>query len=68
MRIFKHAVLSLLRKPTKAIMIFVILFVVFSLVFTGIIIQNSIGQSKEFVRRELGAVVEMKIGFYEGHE
>jgi len=60
MRVVKHAFLSLRRKPTKAIMIFIILFVVFGLVFTGIIIQNSITSSKEFVRKELGAVVEMK--------
>jgi len=60
MRVIKHAFLSLIRKPTKAIMIFAILFVVFGLVFTGIIIQNSITKSKEFVRNELGAEVEFK--------
>jgi putative ABC transport system permease protein len=60
MRAIKHAFLSLIRKPTKAIMIFVILFVVFGLVFTGIIIQNSVKTSKEYVRKELGAVVEMR--------
>lgn len=60
MRVLKHAFLSLLRKPTKAIMIFIILLVVFGLVFTGVIIQNSIAKSKEFVRMELGAIVELK--------
>jgi putative ABC transport system permease protein len=63
MRSIKHAFLSLIRKPTKAIMIFVILFVVYGLVFTGIIIQNSVNQSKTYVRRSLGAVVEMKADF-----
>lgn len=60
MRIMKHAFLSLIRKPTKAIMIFTILLVVYGLVFTVIIIQNSVKSSKEYVREELGAVVQMK--------
>lgn len=63
MRIIKHALLSLVRKPTKAIMIFIILFVVFGLIFTGIIIKNSIGQSKIFIRQQLGASVEMKADY-----
>lgn len=63
MRILKHSFLSLLRKPTKAAMILTILFIVFSLVFTGIIIQNSISQSKEYVRMEMGAVVEYKADY-----
>lgn len=63
MRIIKHALLSLVRKPTKAVMIFVILFVVFGLIFTGIIIKNSIGQSKIFIRQQLGASVEMKADY-----
>lgn len=58
MRIFKHALLSLLRKPTKAIMIFCILVLVFGLVFTGIIIQKSLKESKDFVRIQLGATVQ----------
>lgn len=57
MRIFKHAFLSLVRKPTKAIMIFGILFVVFGLVFTGILIRNSVTESKKYIRIEMGAVV-----------
>lgn len=63
MRIIKHAFLSLCRKPTKAIMILVILFVVYGLIFTGIIIQNSVKTSKDYVRKELGAIVEMKTDF-----
>lgn len=58
MRIFKHALLSLLRKPTKAVMIFCILVLVFGLVFTGIIIQKSLKESKDFVRIQLGATVQ----------
>lgn len=63
MRAVKHAFLSLIRKPTKGIMIFAILFVVYGLVFTGIIIQNSVNQSKTYVRKALGAVVEMKADY-----
>lgn len=63
MRVIKHALLSLYRKPTKAIMIFVILFVVYGLIFTGIIIQNSVRTSKDYVRKELGAIVEMKTDY-----
>lgn len=59
MRAIKHAILSLLRKPAKAVMIFVIISVVYGLVFTEIIIQNSVKSSKEYVRKELGAVVSM---------
>ncbi|MBN2222253.1 MAG: ABC transporter permease [Vallitaleaceae bacterium] len=58
MRTLKHATLSLLRKPTKAIMIFLIMFIVFGLVFTGIIIQNSINESKEYIRITMGGVVD----------
>jgi len=67
MRILKHSFLSLLRKPTKAVMILVILFIVFSMVFTGVIIQNSIAKSKEFVRLELGAVVEYKADYMKAY-
>ncbi len=63
MRIVLHAVLSLVRKPTKAIMLFFIMLVIFSLVFTGIIIQNSISRSKEAVRRGLGGIVELKADY-----
>ncbi|WFR55708.1 FtsX-like permease family protein [Anaerocolumna sp. AGMB13025] len=68
MRAIKHAFLSLIRKPTKAIMIFVILFVVYGLVFTGIIIKNSVNSSKVYVRKELGAVVEMKADYMKAME
>lgn len=63
MRIIKHAVLSIVRKPAKAVMIFTLLFVVFGLVFTGIIINNSLEKSKEFIRQKLGANVEMSLDF-----
>lgn len=58
MRVFKHALLSLKRKPTKAIMILGILFVVFAMVFTGIIINNTVDASKIAIRKEMGAVVD----------
>lgn len=61
MRALKHAILSLVRKPAKAVMIFVIISVVYGLVFTGIIIQNSVKTSKEYVRKELGAVVSLSV-------
>lgn len=60
MRVIKQAYLSIIRKPSKAIMIFLILFIVNGLIFTGIIIQNSVRSSKKYVRQELGAVVEMQ--------
>ncbi len=63
MRIIKHAVLSIVRTPAKAVMIFTLLFVVFGLVFTGIIINNSLEKSKDFIRQKLGANVEMSLDF-----
>ncbi len=63
MRILKHALLSIVRKPAKSVMIFTLMFVVFSLVFTGIIIRNSLEKSREFIRRGLGASVEMTMDF-----
>lgn len=60
MKTVTHAFLSIVRKPSKAILLFVILLVIFSLVFTGIIIQNSILRSKESVRRGLGAIVALE--------
>ncbi len=68
MRILKHGFLSLIRKPAKVIMIFSILFVVFSLLFTGVIIQNGIGESKKFIRRQLGAAVEYKVNYQKAYE
>lgn len=68
MRILKHSFLSLLRKPTKAVMILIILFIVFSMVFTGVIIENSISKSKEFIRLELGAVVEYKADYMKAYK
>lgn len=58
MRVIKHALLSLIRKPTKAIMVCTILVLVFGLIFTGVIIQNSVEGSKKYVRRQLGATVQ----------
>ena len=63
MRMFIHGIKSLIRRPAKTLMLFVIFFVVFNLVFTGFIIQNSIKQSKEYIRNQLGNVVEYKMDF-----
>ena len=63
MKTLAHACLSIIRKPSKAILLFVILLVIFSLVFTGIIIQNRIQRSKEAVRRGLGAIVALEPDF-----
>ncbi len=59
MRILQHSFKSLIRKPVKGIMIFCILILVFGLVFTGIIVQNSVSESKEYVRVKLGATVRI---------
>ncbi len=67
MRILKHGFLSLVRKPAKVLMIFAILFVVFSLLFTGVIIQNSIDESKVFIRKQLGAAVEYKADYQKAY-
>lgn len=63
MHIFQLAFLSLKRKPTKGIVIFSVLFMLFSLIFTGIIIQNTITASKDYTRKALGGNVEMKVDF-----
>lgn len=63
MRSIQHAFLSVVRKPTKGIVIFLIFLMVFTLIFTSIIIQNTIKASKDFTRKELGGNVEMKVDF-----
>ncbi len=67
MRILNHGFLSLIRKPAKVLMIFAILFVVFSLLFTGVIIQNSIDESKVYIRKQLGAAVEYKADYQKAY-
>ena len=44
-------------------MLFLIMFVVFNLIFTGFIIQNSVQKSKEYIRSEIGSVVEYKMDY-----
>lgn len=63
MRVLQHAMLSLIRKPTKAIMIFGILLVVFAMIFTGIIINNSVEQSKIAIRTEMGSIVDYTVNY-----
>lgn len=63
MRILSHGMKSLLRRPIKTVMLFVIFFIVFNLVFTGFIIENSVEESKNYVRNQMGAVVEYRMDF-----
>lgn len=63
MRGFIHGLKSLVRRPAKTGMLFIILFVVFNLIFTGFIIQNSIARSKEYIRDQIGSAVEYRIDF-----
>jgi putative ABC transport system permease protein len=63
MRGFIHGLKSLVRRPAKTAMLFVILFIVFSLIFTGFIIQNSITRSKEYIRSQIGSAVEYRMDF-----
>lgn len=63
MRIFIHGLKSLIRRPAKTFMLFIILFVVFNLIFTGFIIQNSIKESKTYIREQIGSAVEYKMDY-----
>ncbi len=63
MRFLIHGLKSLIRRPAKTGMLFVILFVVFNLIFTGFIIQNSIARSKDYIRNQIGSVVEYKMDY-----
>lgn len=62
-RILSHGWKSLVRRPAKTVMLFLIMFVVFNLIFTGFIIQNSVQKSKEYIRSEIGSVVEYKMDY-----
>lgn len=63
MRMFIHGIKSLIRRPAKTAMLFVILFIVFNLIFTGFIIQNSVTQSKAYIRSQIGGAVEYKMDY-----
>lgn len=63
MRMFIHGMKSLVRRPVKTVMLFMILFVVFNLIFTGFIIENSIGKSKDYIRTQMGAAVEYRMDY-----
>lgn len=63
MRFLIHGLKSLVRRPAKTGMLLVILFVVFNLIFTGFIIQNSIARSKDYIRNQLGSAVEYKMDY-----
>ncbi|WP_461205076.1 ABC transporter permease [Clostridium sp. DL1XJH146] len=63
MRLFDHGIKSLIRRPVKTIMLFSIFFIVFCLMFTGLIIESSIDESKEYIRYEIGAAVEYRMDY-----
>jgi putative ABC transport system permease protein len=63
MRFLIHGIKSLVRRPAKTVMLFIILFVVFNLIFTGFIIQNSIDRSKDYIRSQIGCAVEYRMDF-----
>jgi putative ABC transport system permease protein len=63
MRGLIHGLKSLARRPAKTGMLLIILFVVFSLIFTGFIIQNSIARSKDYIRNQIGSAVEYRIDY-----
>ena len=63
MRVLIHGLKSLIRRPEKTSMLFVILFIVFNLIFSGFIIQNSIQKSKEYIRSQIGSAVEYRMDF-----
>jgi len=65
MRMFIHGIKSLIRRPAKTAMLFVILFIVFNLIFIGFIIQNSVQQSKAYIRSQIGGAVEYKMDYTE---
>lgn len=44
-------------------MLFSIFFVVFNLVFTGIVVNNAVDTSKDYIREEMGAIVEYTVDF-----
>jgi putative ABC transport system permease protein len=60
---FIHGLKSLIRRPAKTAMLFVILFIVFNLIFVGFIIQNSVQQSKSYIRSQIGGYVEYQMDY-----
>ena len=63
MRMIIHGLKSLIRRPAKTAMLFVILFIVFNLIFVGFIIQNSVQQSKAYIRSQIGGYVEYQMDY-----
>ncbi len=63
MRSIIHAFKSITRNKVKTIMMFFMMFIVFNLIFSGIIIQNTISESKQYLRREMGGFVQYKIDY-----
>ncbi|EKT6042393.1 FtsX-like permease family protein [Listeria monocytogenes] len=61
MDFMRRAFISIKAKKGKTIVLFTLLLVIFSLVFTGYAIQKSTKQSAELARKQLGAKVTLQI-------
>ncbi|MBC1323654.1 ABC transporter permease [Listeria welshimeri] len=61
MDFIRRAFISIKAKKGKSLVLFILLLVIFSLVFTGFAIQESTKQSAESARKELGAKVTLKM-------
>lgn len=61
MDFIRRAFISIKAKKGKSLVLFILLLVIFSLVFTGFAIQESTKQSAESARKELGANVTLKM-------
>jgi putative ABC transport system permease protein len=68
MRVLDHAIKSIIRNKTKTAMIFLMMFTVFSLIFSGVIIQNTITSSQSYIREKMGLFVEYKVDFMKYYE
>lgn len=58
---FKRAFLSITRRKSKSILLFIILFVVANLIITTIAIKNSADESVEFAKQSIGSEVTLSI-------
>jgi putative ABC transport system permease protein len=68
MRSLIHAVKAVQRNKVKTFLMFFMMFIVFNLMFSGIIIQNTITESRDYLRREMGAFVQYKIDYNKWYE
>ncbi len=63
MRIIRNGFKSLTRRPSKTVLLSVIFFILFSLTFSGLIINGSVENSKEKIKDNIGAVVEYTLDY-----